>query len=373
MSFSKKKGNINTKSMIFGLICFLIIPIIANVFKYLVLPDKYFYDYIKVLALVNGEKIDSDSSFDFAAGFFSAINIFHFSTLIEWSIFLGTMGNVLLFLLFLKRPCSTPISHFFLLMLSFLLNIYVFIIGKEAIQFLFFYFWFLAYHSKQIGSNTKNLLVILSCIFEGLFFRGYYLVVALLYVVFLFLSKFKIPAFKKSILVLCFIVIGMLLLKFFMPSTFSLVINLRNNLNAAGASSDRRTMINDVLFNTRASIFIFIINYLINLIRISIPFELLLSINPLYFAFFIFQIIYSSFLLLSTLSFRKFSRRDKFIVIFLISYYFTLNLFEPDFGSLARHECVSAPLLVSLLGRNDFILAKPQILRFTLKRQRNNG
>jgi len=191
-------------------------------------------------------------------------------------------------------------------------------------------------------------------LFEGLYFRSYYLIVVLIfdlfYFYFIWFKKCKHKILKISI----FIIIGLFAVQVFLPVQFNILINIRQWLNAnSGAdASDRITAINDLIPSDN-NVILFIINYLINLFRICFPFELLIKGNLLYYSFFVFQLFNIVIIIKCLFNYEQSSFKEKVVLLIIVSYYLVLVLFEPDFGSLVRHENAISLLIFYMLNDSE--------------------
>ena len=119
----------------------------------MMLPAKYFYDNNRIVGMVN-EDMSMEAwggSYVVAANFFRAINIFGFTSISQWSWFLGMLLTLVVFFMVLRLPELDMVQTIFLLACVGLLNIYVFNIGKDAIHFLFF----MAVYLGVIDANQK--------------------------------------------------------------------------------------------------------------------------------------------------------------------------------------------------------------------------
>lgn len=107
----------------------------------MLLPAKYFYDNNRILGMVNSDVgVDAwGGSYVVAADFFKAINVFGFTTMEQWSWFLGLSLTLLVFFMVLRLPEPDMVQTIFLLACIGLLNIYVFNVGKDVVQFLVFH------------------------------------------------------------------------------------------------------------------------------------------------------------------------------------------------------------------------------------------
>ena len=118
----------------------ILVAFFAKLIEHLYLPAKYFYDSNRILNMINNPKYiySWGGSYKIAADFFRNINIFHFTTRLQWSICLGIIFNILFIILFIKNKGLDLKQIVFALMYTGILNIYIYNVGKDAIQLLFF-------------------------------------------------------------------------------------------------------------------------------------------------------------------------------------------------------------------------------------------
>lgn len=111
----------------------LIVPvaIIGKIIQFFILPEKYFYDRTRMILMLN--KVDFDGAckgYNTTVNIFSKINVFHLTTLRQWSVCLGIIGTMILIII-ISRVKEMDISEaIFTLMSAGLFNIYVFKIAK---------------------------------------------------------------------------------------------------------------------------------------------------------------------------------------------------------------------------------------------------
>lgn len=312
-----------------ALIYFFIIP---------KLPEKYFYDSYEILKIMSGQySIYNDGSYMFTVHFFNFFNIFKLTSFMQWTLFLTLIGVVLYLLILNKYDGLKVHSWLFVLLTLALANIYIFRVSKDFIQFLV---WIVIYFILLSDLKKKNFFVILLLIIEGSAFRFYYYLIAAIYFVssLVYSRKEKINI-KRTIIFLCLcLFLGITLLKIISPELYFKMINLRFSINYNRQNSvDAVTIIND-LFSNNNPVFYFI-NYLLNFLRICFPIELLFK-GLKYIPFCFYQI----YLIVSILfCIKKNFNKDNYIfncfTLLFFSYLFVVALFEPDFGSLIRHEC----------------------------------
>lgn len=331
-------------------ILLLFVTIIGNIYKFYILPEKYSYDYVKTLQIMNGQLHVDDHTFNFAANFFGKTNFLSLNTLESWSILLSFIGIAVLMYLY-KRNCVRLLSSVIYMYMSvFLMTIYVFSIGKEWIQFLVFLGIIFTYKISKLSDKKKQIITVLLCMLEGVLFRSYFFVVAALFAYIIVMMNNKLKAKHKAIISCIVGIVLVITFSQFTKSSFIYLVNLRNGLNVSGQSIDRATMINDLIQNPSSNPIIFLINYTINVFRMAFPIELLLKRNIMYFIFFIYQLFIVRYLILLLKNINTLAKvKDMSIFIIIIAYFLTLVLFEPDYGSLVRHECVIFPIVLLFL------------------------
>lgn len=339
------------KNKTYSFIVLMLIPFSFLMQFFLVphLPDKYFYDSLRILSLTNGSAnlADFDSSYLFAGNFFIKVNFLNFTTFFQWSILL-TLISIPFIFLFLKKYKNVKIDQlFFILVTITFFNIYIPRISKDFIQFAIWSLIYIVLKSK-IKNSFKIIITVIIFIIEAKLFRTYYLAIGLLFVlVYLYLKSKKNHLKLGRMLVITFVsmFVVLLIVQKYMPSIYNRVINLRADINfGREGSEDANTAIND-LFNNNSPI-IYCVNYFVNLFRILFPFELILK-GVKYIPFIIYQ-VYFSIMLIKKLTMKK-KKKDYLLISVLIAYILISNLFEPDFGSLIRHEVALLFIMIDIL------------------------
>ncbi len=326
------------------------LTIIMQVFFIPRLPDKYFYDSNGILTIANGNynPLYFDSSYLFTGNFFRIINIFGFTTFQQWSYFVSFILSVYIFAFLQKFHKINLAQMIFIYLTIGLANIYLFRISKDFIQLLFWLVMFLFLDRKM----QYWFLVIAVFVVEGLVFRSYYLAMAVISSLIYFLIRFhkrgSNRTFKIIIFTFLFCFLGLFVLKIVSISNYYYLINLRYLINQNRLdSADAVTVIVDLIPNTN-NVTIFMINYFINYIRILFPIELLTK-GVKYIPFIIYQIMFSLFLIRSSSIVIKFKKKHYYLFVAVIFGYLSVaNLFEPDFGSLVRHEITLFPIYLTL-------------------------
>lgn len=228
-------------------------------------------------------------SYEVAANFFKTVNVFNFVKMTDWSWFLGLLmtGIILLVITRIDEPDLPQLV--FLLACVGLLNIYVFNIGKDVIQFLFFFAVYLVIISP-IGNTTVKLLISsLILYFESTVFRAYYILIAALaiavYCILRLFHRFvNLPRVVRllGILLSMYVLVCavMFVARVAKPDEFQLIMSVRD-ASLAGRDADTEasvTIIQNWIGGDSASsgnLPLFLVNYGINAARMLVPVELL--------------------------------------------------------------------------------------------------
>ena len=287
-----------------------IVMMIAKIIT-LMLPKKYFFDNNRILGMANGD--DSvkawGGSYEVAANFFKTVNVFNFVKMTDWSWFLGLLmtGIILLVITRIDEPDLPQLV--FLLACVGLLNIYVFNIGKDVIQFLFFFAVYLVIISP-IGNTTVKLLISsLILYFESTVFRAYYILIAALaiavYCILRLFHRFvNLPRVVRllGILLSMYVLVCavMFVARVAKPDEFQLIMSVRD-ASLAGRDADTEasvTIIQNWIGGDSASsgnLPLFLVNYGINAARMLVPVELLTK-GMQYIPFLLFQLAVTVYL-----------------------------------------------------------------------------
>lgn len=352
---SMVKSNIN-------IIMLSIFPFTALVkfiqFKFL--PEKFFYDGNHILNIMQSGYLhfEQSGSYNNTALLFNAINVFNFDSLLEWSILISILADIyLIFFLSDKKIINLRQIISLYCMLG-LLNIYVFNLSKDIIQFTVF-----AIIGAVLGSSQKKQfkIVFVSIILfaESILYRSYYILTALFFIAISVIiplvftnQKRKGNGIKKIFILVTILFIALLIFldvsRLLRPDDYNELIMIRNRLTARRVGdSDAQTLIVN-LIEDNGNHFLFTVNYFINAVRIMFPFELLTK-GLYYFPFFIFQLLCTFSLLRCIMDLNKLNEKNKLMLYVMCAYYLVAFLFEPDFGSFVRHEAAAFPVLYYIM------------------------
>lgn len=331
----------------------LVIPltIISKFLHFTVLPDKYFYDSGRMLSMLNG----TGGMQEWGGGYitvvdvFSKINFFHFTTLEEWAVTIASIFSIVLIIMIAKMQDPDFTKSIFILASIGLLNIYVFNISKEIIQFFIFMLIYFVLICPKIKTWLRMALILLIFYWESTFFRSYYLFMgALAFIVYVILTKElkskKAMSIGKVLFIMLIIFVSIYamisVLKFVSPKDYNVLINVSENHENEGAN----TAINNMI-QVNGNQFLFMINFIINGVRMMFPVELLTK-GVFYFPFVFYQIFILYYLARSLKNIGvNPSPINVLSVSVMLGFLLGSFTFEPDFGSFVRHEAATFPVL----------------------------
>lgn len=363
--FNDSQNKYNKKLIIMSIIP---ITIIAKILQFTVLPDKYFWDSARINSMVTGSgKMQQwEGSYRVTANIFKKINIFDFTDLQDWAILIAVIFSILL-LIMLSRPRELDLIQTVFVIASIgLLNIYIFNISKDIIQYFIFMLIYIVLLMDFLKPIVKVILTFLIFYWESTFFRSYYLIIGVLSVVLYFVFSSRAKKDKKvtvgsvlMIIAIAFatIYIFLFLASFIMPSDYNEVIYVRQtNLNDIAVSQIENVFPIDGTLNN------FMINYVINAVRMMIPVELIRN-GVFYLPFVVYQIFILFYLVKTIRGLRKEMSETVIIALSAFTAYLLGSfIFEPDFGSFVRHEAATFPVLhVIVLDKCNIIKSQKDI------------
>lgn len=285
--------------------------------------------------------------------FYKYLNIFGINSYLGFEIMISIIFNVIVFLMFFK--CRNKLDVYqtvFLLTTIVLLNLFCFCLSKEPIQILFFILIFYILLSKR---KNKEFWVLSIITLSALLFRKYYILIVYFYLgskfVINFLMKNKDKkSFFKAVVIISIISIGYLLILLisnrFIPTYYSEFIRVRTR------TSDAATVINNIISGD--SIILFTINYLLIVIRMLFPIELITH-GSKYILYVFYQLLVSYSIIKNIANYKNNTQIKNISILIYIAFLFTSATFEPDFGSWIRHEVVLFPIMMII---NDITTSK---------------
>lgn len=340
-----RKDNRDTTLLLIPIIAFL-----AKMVEHLLLPDNYFYDSSRILGMVLGDKNTQawGGSYEVTSDLFRSINIFNFTTLLQWSILIGIIFDVLLVAAFIRIKGLDLLQSVFALMCVGLCNIYVFNLGKDIIQFVFFSMCFLIIIVEWIPNWLKALGCAAIFYWESTFFRNYYIIMGAftlgIYIIIWFIRKKKVKLnFKKLVLILMVLYLMMYVFlniaRIAMPEEYNEILTSKDNVeNLMGSTR----IFDQIEFGENVNLYM--LNYIINSIRMMFPVELLTG-GVFYFPFLAFQVLLIYYMYKNIRMLHDISNTNIIALSVFIAFFMGSVLFEPDFGSFARHEAAAFPII----------------------------
>ena len=339
----------------------MLIPltIICKILQFTVLPDKYFYDSGRMLSMSTGSNTMQawGGAYEIVADLFREINILNFTTLQEWAYSLAFIFGIILILMLSRIDEPDNLQLFFIICSIGLLNIYIFNISKDIIQYGIFFLMYLVIINKRIPKILKIVGTFFIFYWESTFFRSYYILMGdlfiILYGIIKVIQKRDKPINRNELIgVFSVIFIVMFLLVYFSQfisyEDYQSLINVRYEVPNPGAVSAINNLIDD-----RGNLALYMVNYVINAVRMMLPVELLLN-GPFYAPFVIYQIMILYYLILTIKSLNK--NTNEIVVLALsafLGYLLVSFTFEPDFGSFVRHEAATFPILHLMALRKE--------------------
>ncbi|MDY4077778.1 MAG: hypothetical protein SOY42_03170 [Clostridium sp.] len=347
-----------TNKMI-AIVILIPLTIICKILQFTVLPDKYFYDSARMLSMSTGSNSMQawGDAYEVVADLFRALNILNFTTLQEWAYSLAFIFGIVLILMLSRIDEPDNLQLFFIICSIGLLNIYIFNISKDVIQYGIFFLMYLVIINKRIPKLLKIVGAFFIFYWESTFFRSYYILMGalfiILYGVIKVIQKRDKPINRNELIgVFSIIFIVMFLLVYFSQfisyEDYQRLINVRYDVPNPGAVSAINNLIDD-----RGNLALYMVNYVINAVRMMLPVELLLN-GPFYAPFVIYQIMILYYLVLTIKSLNK--NTNEIVVLALsafLGYLLVSFTFEPDFGSFVRHEAATFPILHLMALRKE--------------------
>lgn len=321
------------------------------------LPNKYIYDSDRINDMVLNPYTNKawEGSYRVAANIFSQINFLGLSTVYQWSLVIGIIFTTIMSTFLLLYSDIDIIQSIFWLGCVLLLNLYVFTIGKDIIQFILFLIVFLIATFSCLSIWVRIFTIMLIFLIEGLIYRPYFYLVAAFFIctasfiLYIYRKNHFLSARKLISIFLLGVALFVMLAAVLFPGIYQAVVNVRSDTNAARAGIDE---VNSIIKNVVPgnNVFIVLINYLINVIRMMVPVELLFK-GIVYIPFIIFQLLVTIYYILFTKNFiiKKNTNQSMILAYSVFTAFLLVSFFfEPDFGSWLRHEVAAFPILQML-------------------------
>lgn len=307
-----------------------------------------------------------------SANIFKAINWFDLSTYEGFEVYITILWNfMLLIIIFTLRKRLDIIQAIFLVLSILVLNIFDFNLAKEPIQMLYFVLIYVVITSKGLTDNFKYILCFGILYWASISFRSYYILIALFMLGASWICKTFMIAkdklkFTDIVVVLFVLGIGYFLLlnvaKVAMPEEYHDLVRVRTRETPA------RTDIGNWITNSDSNLALFTLDYLIMLIRMMVPFELV-TFGPKYWPYVAYQVMITYYIVFALKNIKKNSKPKNIALYVYLGFLCGSATFEPDFGSWVRHEAAIAPVLFILADMYKFKKSETDIQKYELEKE----
>lgn len=308
------------------------------------------------------------------ARIFKMINFFQLNTYAEFEGYITILWNIILMIImFSLRKKLNIMQVIFLILTILVLNIFDFNLAKEPVQMLYFILMYIVITSKVLKDNFKYILCFGILYFASATFRQYYILIALFMLGASWICKTFILMkdklkFFDIVIVLFVLGVGYFLLltiaKTAMPEEYASLVYVRTR------ETDARTDISNWITTDDSNLVLFTLDYLIMLVRMMIPVELL-TFGPKYWPYVAYQVMITFFVIMALKNIKK-NHKSKNVALYVyLGFLCGSATFEPDFGSWVRHEAAIAPVLFILADMYRFKKAETDLQKHKLEMEIN--
>ena len=226
------------------------------------------------------------------------------------------------------------------------LNIWDFCLAKEPVQLLFFLAIYYVIISRKIDIKTKYVLSILVMLISVLYYRVYYILIVAFMMIVAFLCNnwlLKIKKIRKRDVVILLVT---LVISYFIMLNVIKVLDT-NSYNELIRVRTREGPANTQMVNIfkSSNLILFCIDYLIMIIRMLFPIELI-TMGVKYWPYVFYQFIISYFIIKDITNMKNNTKSQNLALYIYIAFILGSATFEPDFGSWVRHEAATFPILM---------------------------
>lgn len=307
------------------------------------------------LTLHNSNADEATSSATANAGFiYEKLNFLHLAkTYYDYEIMISIIWNLLIFaIIFNLKKNYNLLEMLFIIVSVAVINIFDFTIAKEPVQMLYFIIMFLILKSE---TSDKYKFWGCFCVYVACFitYRNYYILMAAFMLYLSTLYKFIISKIRKiSFKDIVFILTSMFICYFLLLNVIKMIdlssYNelLRVRLRTSSATSDMKSIF------MSSNLSIFTLDYILMLIRMLIPIELV-RLGPKYAVYTLYQIIITYIVLKNIKNINNLGKSRRIALYIYLSFLMGSAAFEPDFGSWIRHEAVLFPVMMIICGFNE--------------------
>lgn len=303
---------------------------------------------------------------------FKNINFFQLTTYEGFEIYITILWNIILLLImFSLRKKLNIMQAIFLVLTILVLNIFNFNLAKEPVQMLYFILMYVVITSKSLKDSFKYALCFGILYLASTTFRDYYILIALFMLGASWICKtFVLVKDKLKIYDILIIImalgIGYFLLltiaKTAMPEEYAELVHVRTR------ETEAKSDIGNWITSDDSNLVLFTLDYLIMLVRMMVPFELL-SFGPKYWPYVAYQVMITFYVMMALKNIKK-NHKSKNVALYVyLGFLCGSATFEPDFGSWVRHEAAIAPILFIIADMYKFKRAQTDIQKQKLDHQ----
>ena len=143
-----------------ALVMLIPLTIFCKIFQFNVLPSKYFYDSSRMLSMATGNNTMEawGDAYEIVSELFKKINILGYTSLQDWAYTLAFIFIFIMFFMIIRIESLDNLQLFFVFSSVGLLNIYIFNISKDVIQYGIFFLMYLVIINKKIPKILKVLV-----------------------------------------------------------------------------------------------------------------------------------------------------------------------------------------------------------------------
>lgn len=288
---------------------------------------------------------------------FKNINFFQLTTYQEFEVFITIIWNIILvMIMFSLRKRLNIMQAIFLVLTILILNIFDFNMAKEPVQMLYFVLIYIVIASKSLKDNFKYLASFAILYWASISYRSYYILIAVFMLGASWICRTFILMKDKLTIYDIFLVIVVLGVGYFllltvakvaMPEDYAQLVRVRTRNTAA------KTDISNLITNNASNPVLFTLDYLVMLIRMMIPIELMIF-GPKYWPYVAYQIMVTFYVVMALKNIKKNHKAKNVALYVYLGFLCGSATFEPDFGSWVRHEAAIAPVLFILADMYKF-------------------
>ncbi len=318
---------------------------------------------------VSEEELAANSK---SAKLFSNINFFDLTTPIEFEVYITILWNImLLIIIFMLRKKLDIMQAIFLILSVLVLNIFDFNLAKEPVQMLYFVLIYVVITSKSLRDDFKYVLSFGILYWASVSYRDYYILIAMFMLgvswickTFI-LMKDKLNIWDILMVIVAFGVGYFLLLsiaKVAMPQEYADLVRVRTRETQA------RTDISNLITNNASNLPLFTLDYLIMLVRMMVPIELMMF-GPKYWPYVAYQVMITFYVVMALKNIKR-NHKSKNVALYVyLGFLCGSATFEPDFGSWVRHEAAIAPVLFILADMYKFRKSRTDLERHDFEKE----